>query len=94
MATRGRSSRKPEFAYILGRKGAFQGWSKLALGMFHVLRKREIDARREQEQDGNRTRLKIPHLHKFVVMDAVLLSTGVLARMAFPCDSGPSDLPT
>ena len=94
MATRGRSTRKPEFVRILRRKGAFQGWSKLALGLYRALRKREIDERREQEQDGSRKQRKIPLLHKCVLIIAALLSTGVLARVAFPCDSGPCDLPT
>jgi hypothetical protein len=31
---------------------------------------------------------------KFAVMDAEILSIAVLARVALPCDSGLSDLPT
>ena len=52
------------------------------------------DGRAELEaRDQNRADSKIPDVPKFAVINVALLSIGVLARVALPCDSECSDLP-
>jgi hypothetical protein len=94
VTTEGGSGRNSEFACIFGWKEAFKGWSKLALAGFQIRLAGKIEEQSEQARDQNRANSKIPDVPKFVVMKVALLSTGVLALVALPCDSGRADLPT